>query len=500
MDSINVRILIVATFSAALFGCKSDSPLDPLERATTIEAASAVDFGGVVGTTVASAPAVRVRDADGHPVRGAQVSFAVTAGGGTVSPALAATDGDGLAITTWRLGTVASTQTLTATVGALAPVVFTVKSVAASPAAIERTGGNNQLAPVGSVIGSPLKAQVLDLYRNPVAGVSVSFIVVSGGGSITPDKSVTDSTGTASASWKLGPVEGVQTAKAQLGDFSVVFSADTFKCPSDTPVCDGLGELLFVRTLDQQIYRINIDGTALTKLTNDGINDSPVASPDGKRIAFVRRTPGGNSSTSDVYVMNADGTNVVRRTIGGQYYSVTWSPDGANLAFDGATGGDSTNIFTLAADGGGSPTVLIPNGYSPSWSPDGKKIVYAHGTGYYDAPQIYVRNVDGTESHRATPDSVGYNGTPAWSPDGQKISFTRCINTCAIYVMNADATGITQVAQGGPHSAWSPDGRWIAFTLYGGGAQSIYFVPVTGATPRVIVSNAWSPSWGAGFR
>ena len=63
-------------------------------------------------------------------------------------------------------------------------------------------------------------------------------------------------------------------------------------------------ELAFVR--DSQIFLVRSDGTGLVQLTSDGLNSEPTWSPDGTRIAFVRRAGG----TNQIYVMNADGSNV----------------------------------------------------------------------------------------------------------------------------------------------------------------------------------------------
>lgn len=58
-----------------------------------------------------------------------------------------------------------------------------------------------------------------------------------------------------------------------------------------------------------RIQVINADGTGQTKLTEGGtiIDDDPVYSPNGSKIAFTRAS----GFKSDVCVMNADGTNVV---------------------------------------------------------------------------------------------------------------------------------------------------------------------------------------------
>ena len=55
-----------------------------------------------------------------------------------------------------------------------------------------------------------------------------------------------------------------------------------------------------------EVYRVNLDGAGLTRLTNSGANDGlPVWSPDGKSIAFVSNHEGGWA----VWAMNADGSN-----------------------------------------------------------------------------------------------------------------------------------------------------------------------------------------------
>ena len=68
-----------------------------------------------------------------------------------------------------------------------------------------------------------------------------------------------------------------------------------------------------------EVYRVNLDGAGLTRLTNNGANDGlPVWSPDGSSIAFVSNREGGWA----VWAMNADGSN--QRSL----FSLPGSPDG----------------------------------------------------------------------------------------------------------------------------------------------------------------------------
>ena len=70
--------------------------------------------------------------------------------------------------------------------------------------------------------------------------------------------------------------------------------------PTSTPVTDdpslplggGTGRILFssYRDGESEIYAMNVDGSDVARLTDDDARLSqPVSSPDGNRIAFVRR-------------------------------------------------------------------------------------------------------------------------------------------------------------------------------------------------------------------
>ena len=106
---------------------------DPVNFAATgvaatpaaLTATSPTSQDGFFGNYASSTPTVRVTDAQGNPVAGAGVSFAVTGGGGALSGASQTSDFDGRAsLLAWRLGT-AGSQSLSASAGSVAPVTFT---------------------------------------------------------------------------------------------------------------------------------------------------------------------------------------------------------------------------------------------------------------------------------------------------------------------------------------------------------------------------------------
>ncbi|HEX6744883.1 MAG TPA: hypothetical protein VF087_11720, partial [Solirubrobacteraceae bacterium] len=123
---------------------------------------------------------------------------------------------------------------------------------------------------------------------------------------------------------------------------------------------------------DEEIYVMDADGTNVRQLTSNGDFDSaPSWSPDGTEIAFekaaagtfvpgVPAEPGKEAEEKDIYVMRADGTHVRRLTDSpGLDEGPVWSPDGTKIAFSSDRDGQQ-EIYVMDADGS-NPRRLTDN-------------------------------------------------------------------------------------------------------------------------------------------
>jgi Tol biopolymer transport system component len=101
-----------------------------------------------------------------------------------------------------------------------------------------------------------------------------------------------------------------------------------------------------------EIYVVNADGSGLRRLTRNWKSDnSPIWSPDGRKILFVRFVHG------DVYVMNADGSgqrNLTRSTAHpfATDTAPAWSPDGRRILFV-SNRDRNGEVYIMNADGSG---------------------------------------------------------------------------------------------------------------------------------------------------
>ncbi|TMF11991.1 MAG: hypothetical protein E6I38_04115, partial [Chloroflexi bacterium] len=175
-----------------------------------------------------------VRDANGNPVGGVSVTFAVASGGGSVTPTTpVTTNANGIAaVTSWILGPTAGPNSLTATASGLAgsPVTFTATGTAGTATQMAINAGNGQTATAGTAVAIEPSVIVRDANGNPVGGVSVTFAVASGGGTVTPTTSVTTGANGIAAvtSWILGPTAGPNSLTATasgLAGSPVTFTA-----------------------------------------------------------------------------------------------------------------------------------------------------------------------------------------------------------------------------------------------------------------------------------
>ena len=113
--------------SLLLWGCGEDVT----GPGTTISGVSGDEQIAVVGSALPAPFVVRVTDAQGNAVSGVAVTWAVTAGGGTLSATSTQTDSQGQASVTLTLGPTVGTNTVTASSTGLSgsPVVFNATGV-----------------------------------------------------------------------------------------------------------------------------------------------------------------------------------------------------------------------------------------------------------------------------------------------------------------------------------------------------------------------------------
>ncbi len=157
-----------------------------------------------------------------------------------------------------------------------------------------------------------------------------------------------------------------------------------------------------------QIWIMKTDGTGLLRLTNTPqLNSSPDWSPDGNRIAFESNRDG----QREVYLMNSDGTAQTRLTFSGNNYGPEWSPNGNRIVFSSSNG-----LWSIKPDGTQLTQLTINAGafvfdVHPHWSPDGTQIIFdTKRSGNQD---LYVIKADGTDMQQLTTNTA-LDTNPAW--------------------------------------------------------------------------------------
>jgi len=271
-----------------------------------------------------------------------------------------------------------------------------------------------------------------------------------------------------------------------------------------------------------------------------------VFSPDGSRLAFVRRQ---DRPLGDIYVVALSGgaTEAEPRRITHDYTLINgldWSADGRSIIFSSTRGGVWA-LWQVSASGGeperlavggnnafwpavarrgdrlaysegvadfnvwrvagpaargsnapAAPVRITPSpqlDWDPMFSPDASRIAWA--SMHTGLGQIWVGNRDGKEQRPLT--SVGPPGAaePKWSPDGRQIAFhayTR--GPRHIYVIGANGGAPLLLTRGDFNEdldGWSHDGKWIYFTSDHGEGTAIWKAPAGGGRPVLLVLNAW---------
>jgi Tol biopolymer transport system component len=247
---------------------------------------------------------------------------------------------------------------------------------------------------------------------------------------------------------------------------------------------------------------------AVTNLTDNGetsIDEKPIWSPDGKKIAFISNF-GVGGATRNLFVMEPEApeqgfnlaVEVTHFTSGVEIEEPVWSPDGTRLAFVYGNS-ESTDKIEVANSNGttATPLVIAEHGVHPTWAPDSGKIAYAF------EGHIYVEEAGGAGF---PPPLTGVEGgEPVWSPDGSRIAFAEKVGFASANL------GIVPASGGSPttltsglqfiYPSWSPSGSQV---VYRGSGEQLRVVNADGSgdhpLPKLASLNpngpapSWSPS------
>jgi uncharacterized repeat protein (TIGR01451 family) len=179
-----------------------------------------------------------VKDQNGNVMPNVTVSFAVTGGGGSVTPLTATTLADGTAqVGSWRLGTTPGQNTMTAAAGNLAPVSFAVTGQLV-PATMTAVSPTAMSVTTGTSVPQPPAVVVRDQFGAPLPAVSVQFGITPGGGMLSASNVWTLGDGIARlGSWTLGTTPGTYKVTATLGALAPVeFVATALGVTVSTPL------------------------------------------------------------------------------------------------------------------------------------------------------------------------------------------------------------------------------------------------------------------------
>jgi Tol biopolymer transport system component len=254
------------------------------------------------------------------------------------------------------------------------------------------------------------------------------------------------------------------------------------------------------------LFSLALDTLTRTRLTSppaswDG-DWTPVMSPDGTKIAFIRSPEG---SVRDVYVMDAAGGTPTRLTRDGRLVvGITWTADSQDVVFSSNREGEFA-LWKVPAAAGAIERVAVgdENSYSPAISRKGNLLAYSHGTGKWDIVRVDLKSSARKVLTDQLLSSNEQDSAPEFSPDGERIAFQSWRSgSQEIWICSADGSNPVQLTSfagaltGSPR--WSPDGRQIAFDSRPDGHAHIFLIGPDGGVPRALTSGNYNdvvPSW-----
>jgi Tol biopolymer transport system component len=196
--------------------------------------------------------------------------------------------------------------------------------------------------------------------------------------------------------------------------------AERYSNPRLSP--EGQRIVVAVRSGAQtDVWVYEISHGALSRLTFDGHSSSPIWTPDGKKVTFMRSGEAG----VEIVSKSADGTGSEESILREQNFSripQSWSPDGKVLLYSPVFPDSGRDIFLLSVEGERKPRPFVQtkfDEYGAVFSPDGHWVGYASNeTG---RSEIYVQPFPGPGGRWQVSTEGGL--WPVWARDGRELFY-----------------------------------------------------------------------------
>ena len=292
---------------------------------------------------------------------------------------------------------------------------------------------------------------------------------------------------------------------------------------------DSTGSIFAIKAIDRQTGKTDV------VVGGPGGAIAPRPSPDGKRLAFVRRTP---ALTSALFVK--DMASGVERSVydrldrdfqetngsEGNTPAYAWTPDGGALVFwsagqlrrvDVATKASTVIPVRVKSTMKVAPALRFPVAVAPDtvkvrmlrWaqmSPDGKRVVF-QALGH-----LYVRDVAAGTQKRLTTQTDHFEFHPSFSLDGRSVVYTTWDDqdSGSLRLVSIDG-GAARTLTSEPglyvEPRFSPDGKLVVYRKVASGyllpgtwsmEPGLYVVPVAGGDVRRVSRDGATPHFAAG--
>jgi len=366
--------------------------------------------------------------------------------------------------------------------------------------------------------------------------LTVSGVATLAGTPLAAPTSISFATGTT-----VGPDSVVSvtispnSATVRAGDTLQLFSSVTYVsgyiAAQSVDYVSSAPDVAYIDVESQTVTGVGPGTAVITGYSNYGATGTaritviPSTIPVGAIVGMLCSNLDGEIAVEcGLYAVDPDGSKG-RFITSGDDIDPVWSPDGRWIAFNSQRAcnpvtvrfchndlyvmrGDGSGI---GSDGSGLRSLTAGVGLDvggASWSPDGSRLVFAatpFPTELYLPEALYVVNADGSGLQRILSAPPGSSASePDWSPDGRRIVYIVSVpvngDSSEIHVVNADGTNDVRIlvppseSFGAFRPRWSPDSKRIAFTSL----FQVFVMNADGSNLLQVTNDsrgAWSPAW-----